>query len=53
MKATNNIKHAQVGIQCSKLKAHIFLLHVVDSAQCICGHEVEESEYFGLNCPLY
>ena len=30
-----------------------FLLHVVDSPKCIGGHEVEESEHFLLNCPLY
>ena len=48
----NHIKQAQLHMQCSKLNAHIFLLHVVDSPQCIGEHEVEESEYFLFNCPL-
>ena len=49
----NNIKHAQLRMQCSKLNAHLFSLHVVDSPQCICGHDLEDSEHFLLNCPLY
>ena len=36
-----------------KLNTHLFLLHVVDSSQCISVHEVEESEHYLLNCPLY
>ena len=39
--------------QYSNFNAHLFSLRVVDSPQCICGYDVEGSEYFLLNCPLY
>ena len=35
------------------MNGSVFLLHVVDSLQCICGQEVEESEHFLSNGPLY
>ena len=48
-----NIIHAQLRMQCSKLNAHLFLLHVVDSPACLCGHNVEDSSHYLLECPLY
>ena len=38
-----NIFHAQLRMQCSKLNAHLFNLHVVDSPSCLCGHNFEDS----------
>ena len=32
---SNNVKHAQLGMNCSKLNAHLILLHVSDIAQCL------------------
>ena len=49
----NNVKHAQLRMNCSKLNGHLFLLHVSDSAQCVCGHEIEDTSHFLLHCPLY
>jgi hypothetical protein len=33
-----NIKHAQLRMKCSKLNAHLFALHVIDSPNCSCGN---------------
>ena len=52
-KRLNNIKHAQLRMNCSKLNAHLFSLHVSDTAECACGHGMEDSEHFMLHCPLY
>ena len=49
----NYIKHAQLRMKCSKLNAHLFSLHVIDSPACICGHNIEDCEHFLLHCPLY
>ena len=49
----NNVKHAQLRMNCSKLNAHLFQLHVTDTMQCPCGYDVEDSEHFLLHCPLY
>ena len=47
------MKHAQLRMNCSKLNAHLFSLHVSDTAECVCGHDIEDSEHFMLHCPLY
>ena len=49
----NNIKHAQLRMNCSKLNTHLFLLHVSDTTQCSCGYEMEDTEHYLLQCPLY
>ena len=49
----NNIKHAQLRMNCSKLNSHLFLLHVSDTSQCACGYGTEDTEHFLLQCPLY
>ena len=48
-----NIIHSQLRLQCSNLRAHLFLLHVVDDPQCHCNAEVEDSFHFFMQCPLY
>jgi hypothetical protein len=48
-----NVKHAQLRLKCSKLNAHLFLLHVTDSPQCACGHNIEDSEHYSLKCHMY
>ena len=40
-------------MQCSKLNYHLFLLHVVDSPACVCGHNIEDSSHYLLHCPLF
>ena len=50
---TNNVKLAQLRMNCSKLNAHLFSLHVIDSPRCVCGFAVEDAEHFLLQCPLY
>ena len=47
------MKRAQLRMQCSKLNAHLFELHVIDSPECICGFELEDSYHYLLLCPLY
>ena len=49
----NNIKHAQLRMNCSKLNAHLFSLHVHDTEQCACGHLIEDTSHYLLHCPLY
>ena len=45
--------HAQMRMHCSNLKSHLFSLHVVEDAACVCGHIVEDNKHFFLDCPLY
>ena len=40
-------------MHCSKLNAHLKELHVVDSESCACGHNVEDTNHYLLQCPLY
>ena len=40
-------------MNCSKLNAHLKELHVVDSGACACGYDVEDTNHYLLNCPLY
>ena len=48
-----SVKLAQLRMECSKLNAHLKELHVVDSASCACGHDVEDTSHYLLFCPLY
>ena len=50
---TNNYKHAQLRMKCSKLNFHLYSLHVLDSPGCPCGHDREDSNHYLLHCPLY
>ncbi|MCP3892815.1 MAG: hypothetical protein GY702_28655, partial [Desulfobulbaceae bacterium] len=49
----NNIKHAQLQLQCSKLNSHLFALHVMESPSCLCGNNLEDNVHFLLQCPLF
>ena len=40
-------------MNCSNLNAHLYSLHVVDNPACLCGHLIEDTAHFFLNCPLY
>ena len=50
---TNNYKHAQLRMKCSKLNFHLYSLHVLDSPACPCGHNHEDSNHYLLHCSLY
>ena len=43
---TNNYKHAQLRMKCSKLNFHLYSLHVLDSPACPCGHNHEDSNHY-------
>ena len=47
------VVHAQLRMKCSKLKAHLYSLHVTDSPACDCGYDREDANHFLLNCPLF
>ena len=49
----NNIRHAQLRMNCSKLNAHLFSLHVVDTPACLCGSLYEDVDHYLFVCPLY
>ena len=40
-------------MKCSKLNSHLFGLHVIDSPACTCGFDVEDTNHYLLECPLY
>lgn len=40
-------------MKCSRLNHHLFLLHVIDSAECICGFHIENNKHYLFECPLY
>ena len=48
-----NIIHAQMRMSCSNLKSDLKSLHVVDDANCMCGHGVEDCFHYFFECPLY
>jgi hypothetical protein len=48
-----SIMHARMRMQCSKLKDHLYRLHVVDDAKCLCQTTNETNNHFLLKCPLY
>ena len=50
---SENIKHAQLRMQCSKLNSDLFMLHVIDSPECPCGNNVEDANHYLLHCPLF
>ena len=50
---SENIKHSQLRLNCSKLNSHLHMLHVQDSPACPCGHNYEDVNHFLLHCPLY
>ena len=52
-KRETSVKHAQHRMRCTKLNAHLFNLNIVDSSSCNCGHLVEDTNHYLLNCPLY
>ena len=52
-KCKEHVKHSQLCNKCSKRKSHLFSLHVSDSAACLCGHNVEDSNHYLLHCPIY
>ena len=46
--------HARLRMGCSSLNGDLcFNLHVIDSPQCICGHNIENACHYLLHCPLY
>ena len=47
------VKHAQLRMNCSKLNAHLYDLHVADSPECACGFDTEDTNHYLLHCPLY
>ena len=40
-------------MKCSKLNAHLLTLHVVYSPSCSCGYDIEDTNHYLFNCPLY
>ena len=49
-----NVHHARLRIGCSKLNNHLFNnLHVIQSAECACGHEDENPFHFFFACPMF
>ena len=48
-----NIIHAQLRLQCSNLKAHLYSLHVIDDPTCSCTTGNEENFHFFFQCPMY
>ena len=47
------LKLAQMRMKCSKLNAHLLALHVIESAECSCGHDCEDTNHYLFHCPLY
>lgn len=40
-------------MKCSNLNGHLYLLHVINSPACSCGHDVENCDHYLLHCPRY
>ena len=40
-------------MNCSKLNAHLYSLHVVASPGCSCGYDMEDNSHYLLKCPLF
>ena len=47
------IKHARLRMGCSRLKAHLFRIGVIDSPACCCGTGDEDMFHYFFICPLY
>ena len=45
-KRSENVKHAQLCMRCSKLNVHLFALHVVESSACNCGSLYEDNNHY-------
>lgn len=52
-KRETSVKLAQLRMKCSKLNAHLFSLHVMDSAACTCGFDLEDTNHYLFHCPLF
>ena len=46
-----NVIHCQLRLKCSDLKAHLYDMHVIDDAHCICLSGREDSNHFFLYLP--
>ena len=52
-KCKENVKHAQLCMKCSKCNSHLFSVCVIDSAACVCGHNVEDGSHYLPHGPIY
>ena len=48
-----SVKLAQLRMKCSKLNGHLFDLHVIESASCTCGFNIEDTNHFLFHCLLF
>jgi len=48
-----NILHSRLRNSCSSLKYDIFCVNKINSTTCECSLEIENTQYFLLDCPLY
>ena len=48
-----NVIHCQLRMKCSDLKGHLFNMHVIEDASCICSDLIEDCEHFFFSCQLY
>ena len=48
-----NILMARIRMNCSDLKSHLFNLNIIDTAECRCGYQTEDSYHFFFTCPLF
>ena len=44
---------ARLRMNCSELRAYLYHIKVIDSPQCTCGYESEDTVHFFISCPLY
>ena len=50
---TNQIIHCRLRLSCSDLNEHKVKRHIYDSPICACGHAIEDTHHFLLNCSLH
>ena len=48
-----NLLHTKLRLNVSRLNSHQFSLQRTDSPSCSCGHPLENTKHFLLNCPFY
>ena len=48
-----SLLHTRLRNKCSDLKFDLFTNHFKNSASCVCGHLVENAEYFFFHCAKY